>query len=182
MPYVHQHSIRVNRRRVSASWWQERRIRRGTGFLPIPRYHQQDYHSCGFLAALAVTQFIRPEIEVREVLAQVCPNYWGIDTKPLLRALRRPGIDADYREKGLGWQRLLKAISEGHPVIVSVLPADWDYDHWTVIRGLREGSRRVFFTNMWGYDGLRASDCSMSWSDFNGMWNYGGDGIICALK
>ncbi len=44
-------------------YWMER-----AGRFPIPRVHQQDEHSCGFLAALVVAQYFDPKLTVMDIL------------------------------------------------------------------------------------------------------------------
>ena len=183
MPYVHSHAFRVKGKRVSASWWEDRQaIKRGPGFLPIPRLRQRDTHCCGFLAVLAVVRVLRPEKTDREAIAAVRPNYWGLDEYKIMAGLRRLGIVPEERQ-GLRWNQVLKATMEGTPVIVWVYPPDWDYNHWTAIRGISPRSGRVWLGNMdedTDYAPER-SDGSISWEEFKAIWP-GSYGILCHRK
>jgi Papain-like cysteine protease AvrRpt2 len=181
MPYVHDIRTRIRGRRASLCFWKER-----AGRFPIPRVHQLDEHSCGFLAALVVAQYFDPSVTVRDVLEAVPRGWqpspqWGLSGHKLARTLAKFGIECPNRE-GLGWRKLLKLTTEGHPVIVTVHPDGWLCDHWTVVRGLKDRSRKILLSNPapkgYEYDGL-AKDGSMSWSDFNGIWSPRGAGLVC---
>lgn len=73
----------------------------------------------------------------------------------------------------------------GSPVIVTIKPDEWLCDHWTVVRGLRERSRRILLSNPaprgYEYEGL-AQDGSLSWDDFNGIWSPRGAALVCERK
>ncbi len=169
MPYVHNISTRIGGRRASASFWRER------GSLPIPRIHQYDSHSCGFLAALVVAQYFDPSASAMDVLKAMPKGYLpsptrGLSEYGMRRTLARFGIECPNRER-LGWAGLLKRTTEGRPVIVTVLPEDWDYDHWTVIRKVTD--YRVWLSN---YD--EVNEC-LSWDRFSDMWRPYGEGMVC---
>ena len=75
----------------------------------------------------------------------------------------------------------MELTKEGRPVIVSILPNGWDYDHWTVIRGLRGTKhRRVLLSNITGMGYGADQDGGISWHRFKSMWYYGSDGIVCS--
>lgn len=171
MPYVHNISTRIKGRRASLSC----RFERG-GRFPIPRVHQQDSHSCGFLAALVVAQYFDPSVTIRDVLEALPINWLPGPTKGLSEygvrfALKRFGIECPNRES-LGWSKLLKLTMKGQPVIVTVLPEDWDYDHWVVIRGMT--SRHVWISN-YHY----ADDARLTRRQFSEMWYHYGEGMVC---
>ena len=165
MPFVHQ--LRLGRW-VSARFYVSRQPHH-RGALPIPRYVQMDYHSCGFLAALAVVRHFHPGTSADEVLRVLRPSTAsGCDHKQLVRGIRRLGVEAVYRER-LGPERLRGLILSGYPVIVTVWPDDYLCDHWTVVRGVVGG--RVLLTNY---------GCgSLPWSEFAGVWYPRGCGLVC---
>lgn len=178
MPHI---QTRIGGRRTSARFRVER-PRGGRTSHPISRVHQLDEHSCGFLAALMVIRYFDPTVSTRDVLATLLPSpARGCSQSEIRRALAHFGIRADYRER-LGWARLLGLAKAGSPVIVTIHPEEWLSDHWTVVRGLRDRSRRILLSNPaprgYEYEGL-ARDGSMSWSDFNGLWSPRGAGLVC---
>ena len=181
MPYVHSIETRIGGRRTSARFYMERTRGGRKHLLPIPRVHQLDDHSCGFLAALVTVQYFDPMVSVREVLeampnkALPSPVRWCSEHK-LQCALSRFGIDAPCIYN-LRWRKLMQLTTEGHPVIVTILPEDWTCDHWTVIR--RITSRHVWLSN---YDEVK--DGRLAWDEFRDMWwPYGTrGGLVCNRK
>ena len=89
------------------------------------------------------------------------------------RTLARFGIESPNLEH-LGWAKLLRATREGRPVIVTVLPEDWDCDHWVVIRGMKDHPRRVWLSNY-----AEVKDGCLSWREFRNMWSPHGEGMVC---
>jgi len=146
----------------------------GAGGLGIPRYHQLDTHSCGFLAALAVVRHFAPKTGADDVLRVVAPSpASGCDQRHLIRCLKRFGVAAVYRER-LGPRSLHRLAAAGTPVIVTVWPEWYGCDHWTVVRGL-DRAGRVFLTN---YNWLTRNG-SMDWKDFLDIWEPRGVGLVC---
>lgn len=174
MPFVHQIRTRVRGRRASARFWVER-----GGDHPIPRVHQEDSHSCGFLAALTVAQYFHPSLTVRDVLNAIPLGWqpspmWGLSPHKLTRTLTGLGVNCEDKE-GLGWGRLLRSTREGHPVIVTVQPEWYECDHWTVISDMNEIMlRRITLSN---YD--RQPDGYLSWHGFKKIWSPRGAAIVC---
>jgi hypothetical protein len=161
------------------------RPREGSSSHPISRVHQLDEHSCGFLAALLVIRYFDPTVSTRDVLAALLPSpVRGCSQPQLICALSQFGIRARYRER-LGWARLQALAKAGCPVIITIQPDEWISDHWTVVRGFRDRSRRILLSNPaprgQEYDGL-APDGSLSWRDFNGIWFPRGAGLVCESK
>jgi hypothetical protein len=181
MPHI---QTRIGGRRTSAQFRVER-PRVGRTSHPISRVHQHDEHSCGFLAALMVIRYFDPTVSTRDVLAALLPSpVRGCRQRELIRALSQFGIRARYRER-LGCSRLQGLAKAGCPVIITIHPDEWLSDHWTVVRGLRERSRRILLSNPgprgYEYEGL-AQDGSMSWRDFKGIWSPRGAGLVCESK
>lgn len=173
MSYVHDLRCRVKGRRVSSGFYIARQAAR-PGVLDMPRYHQLDVHSCGFLAALAVVRHFAPRTPADEVLRVVAPSPdWGVSQPRLIRCLKRFGVAAVYRE-GLGPRTLHRLAAAGTPVIVTVWPEWYSCDHWTVVRGLDKAGR-VYLTN---YDWLTKKG-RMHWKDFREIWRPRGVGLVC---
>ena len=176
--------IRIGGRRTSARFRVERQ-RPGRMPHPISRVHQIDEHSCGFLAALMVIRYFDSTVSTRDVLAALLPSRCE-DARSERSSVRLSqfGIRARYRER-LGWARLQGLAKAGCPVIITIHPDEWFCDHWTVVRGLKDRSRRILLSNPaprgYEYEGL-AQDGSMSWSDFNGIWYPRGAGLVCESK
>lgn len=181
MPYVHDIATRIGGRRASACFYVERPRVKGRHLLPIPRVHQLDGHSCGFLAALVTVRYFDPAVSVIDVLRAVPRNALPSPTRGLSEhkmrcTLARFGIESPNLER-LGWAKLLKATKEGHPVIVTILPPEWDCDHWAVIRGMKDNPRRVWLSN-YG----EVEDGCLSWHGFKSMWYPHGEGMVCRRK
>ena len=180
MPYVHDLKHRIQGRRASSCFYITKQAARA-GLLTIDRYHQLDEHSCGFLAALAVVRYFDPTVTARDVLETMPRNALpsptrGLSEYGLRRTLSRFGIDAPCIYN-LRWRNLMQLTTEGHPVIVTVLPEDWTCDHWTVIR--RMTSHRVWLSNY-----HEVKDGCLSWDEFRDMWRPYGTrgGLVCRRK
>jgi len=174
MPYVHRLRRLVRGSYASSCFYVKKKRPTGAGGLDMPRYHQLDVHSCGFLAALAVVRQLAPQTPAEEVLRVVGPSpACGCGQTRLIRCLKRLGVAAVYRE-GLGLRRLRRLAAAGTPVIVTVQPEWYECDHWTVVRGL-DAADRVYLTN---YDWLTRNG-SMAWRDFLDIWDPRGAGLVC---
>ena len=175
MPYIHNISTRIGGRRASLHFYMERR-KGGKHLLPIPRVHQYDNHSCGFLAALVVAQYFDPSVTVWDVLEamplgwQPSPK-WGLPGWGIRETLSYLGIECPSSE-GLGWADLMEATMEGNPVIATLDGPDWICDHWVVIRGMKD--RKVWLSN---YDWSPAG--RLSWKEFSRQWSPHGEAMIC---
>jgi hypothetical protein len=174
MPYVHDLSCRVEGKRVSARYhtaWQSAR----PAMLDIPLYRQLDYHSCSFLAVLAVIRYFAPQTPVMEVLRAAAPSSSsGLGWQHLVRCLKRFGIVAEWRER-LGLQTLRRLTADRKPVIVTVEPEGYVCDHWTVIRGVDLRTRRVHLT----YYEYTDAEGSMEWAKFQLDCSPRGCGWVC---
>jgi hypothetical protein len=141
----------------------------------MPRYHQLDDHSCGFLAVLAVVHYFDPQISPAKVLSAIMPSPTsGCDQSRLLRGLEKLGIVAEYRES-LGLRRLSRSLAKGRPVVVTIQPEDYVCDHWTDVRGIDRFGERILLSN---YDGLD-DDGSMTWKGFSDIRSPRGAGLVC---
>jgi hypothetical protein len=122
MPYVYDIARKIQGRRISARFYTEKQAIRA-GALDIPRYHQLDHHSCGFLAALAVVRCFNLKPRMEDVLAASMPApSRGCDQNQMIRALKRLGITAAYRQ-WLGWPQIARELAERRPVIVTITQA-----------------------------------------------------------
>jgi hypothetical protein len=182
MPYVHRLRRLVRGTYASSRFCVKGKRPAGAGVLGIPRYHQLDYHSCGFLAALAVVRHFAPETEADEVLRVVAPSPAdGCGQRHLIRCLKRLGVTAVYRQ-GLGPRSLRRLTAAGTPVIVTVWPDEYSCDHWTVVRGLDKAARRIFLTNPANAVPYAAADGSLPWKKFLDIWYDRGEGLVCKRK
>lgn len=175
MPYIHNIDIRVGHRRTSTRFWVSRADKR----FSIPRVHQLDEHSCGFLAALNVIQHYDPSVTVEQALRTVVPSpQWGCTQPQLRAALRFYGIDPQYK-KGLDWYDLLQSATEGTPVIICIYPWDYSCSHWTVVRGVTNQPRTVWLSNAYESDAGIGKLGQVTWSNFRQIWYSHGEGIVC---
>ncbi len=174
---------RVGGRRTSARF----RIERGSEY-PIPRVHQIDEHSCGFLAALTVVRYYDPTVPTRDVLAALMPSpSRGCSQREIIRALKRFGIRTNYHTE-LAWWEMLSYCRTGRTglaLVVTVQPDEWVCDHWTVVRGIERNPKTVILSNPaptgYEYDGLDEDGC-ISWRDFNKVWWPKGAALICSRR
>ncbi len=142
--------------------------------IPLNNYQQQDYHSCGYLAALTVADYLVPNSCPKQLLSVVRPGInTGTSRGRVIKGLASVGIKAKYRED-LTILNLIAYLIEKTPVIISVFPDWWNGDHWTVVQGV--GNSRVYLTNHY----------SMTMEDFNREWIYNwgkqyltGAGLVC---
>lgn len=154
----------------------------------LPNYKQQDYHSCGFLAALTVAKYFIPEISALEVLEAVEPRIGeGTNQKRMIRGLNSLGVVTEYDDT-LTPIILRKYVKQGTPVIISVWPDNWDGDHWCVVRGFTEVyippsnkrvSRTIHLTNH--YD-MNIKQFIREWIHNWGDGSRTGAGLICSIK
>ena len=174
MPYVHDLRCRVQGRRVFSRFYTARQHARRV-LLDVPLYRQLDGHSCSFLAALAVIRHFAPQTPAREVLRAVAPSSSdGCGWQHLVRSLKWFGIKAEYKKR-LGLRRLRRLTADGKPVIVTVEPECYGFDHWTVVRGVDLRTRRVHLTNFEQAD----ADGSVAWATFRADWCPRGAGWVC---
>lgn len=135
--------------------------------LALKNYRQQDYHSCGFVAAMTVAKYFAPGTRPKDVLKSVKPTKSsGIDADGMVAALRDLGVEATYTGD-LTIDKLREHVDQGTPVLVTVLPKDWTSDHWTVVQGF-DGDR-IYLTN----------HRSMSTKKFQHEWFDQGEGLVC---
>ena len=128
-------------------------------------YHQEDDHSCGFLAALVVARFYKAAT-AKEVLKAVRPKVsCGVDGDRMLCALRSLGLVAEYRDD-LTLDDLRLLTLERVPVVLTIYHEEWGCDHWVVVK--RVGLNRVSLTN----------NPSLSIPEFESQWFEHGEGII----
>lgn len=148
----------------------------GGPHLRLRNYKQQDYHSCGFVAALTVAHYFNPLVTDKTVLRAVRPHRWGVDRRALVKALEKLGIRARTRYD-LTVATLRHHIKDGMPIIVSVWPEGWDTDHWTVVQGF--SARRIYLTNHYS---LPVTSFKREWSDMDMRGQGGsGEGITCRM-
>lgn len=143
--------------------------------IELINYKQQDYYSCGFVAALTVTRYYSPNTSARKVLEIVRPSInYGVNRFDLIKSLRALGIDATLQDD-LTLTKINGLIKKGVPVIVSVWPEGWYSDHWTIVQGF--DSKRVHLTN---YGVLSFKEFYEQWSDMD-MRGRGKsrEGIVC---
>jgi SPP1 gp7 family putative phage head morphogenesis protein len=145
--------------------------------IPLKNYKQQDVHSCGFVAALTIARYFKPDTRAKEVLDAVRPMInSGVDQESLVSSLEKLGIRATFSER-LTVGKLARYVEQGIPVIISVWPDEWTTDHWTIVQGFDETRSRVYLTN---HKSLTIADLKKQWSDMD-MRGQGGsrEGLIC---
>ena len=141
--------------------------------LALPNYWQEDYHSCGFNAALTVARYFNSKVPDKWVLDAIRPRLnSGTDNERMMRGLAMLGIGTRYRED-MDQSSLYGLLAMGLPVIVTVWPDGWAGDHWTVVRAM--SARRVHLTNHYS---MSVEDFQYEWIE---AWEEGdcGAGIIC---
>jgi ABC-type bacteriocin/lantibiotic exporter with double-glycine peptidase domain len=160
---------------MRASYSTHRSWRIGGCYLKLPNYKQQDWHSCGFVAALAVARYHGLRVTGRDVLAAVRSTVrWGINAPGLLEGLWTLGLPA-YLRCDLTVAKLRRYVAQDTPVIVSVWPRNWDSDHWTVVQAVSHD--RVYLSN---YHSVTIKEFAREWSDMD-MRGQGcsREGIVC---
>ncbi len=135
--------------------------------IPLKNYKQCDYHSCGFVAALTVAQYLVPGTRAKTVLKVVRPGKsYGIDGEGMVEALKKLDVEATFRDD-LSVPKLRAYVEKGIPVVLTVYPEDWSSDHWVVVQGFDED--RIYLTNY----------KSLSIAQFRKEWFEPGDGLVC---
>lgn len=144
--------------------------------LALPEYTQEDYHSCGFCAALTVARYFDADASDEVLLAstQTMPG-WGTSQKGIITGLAVLSVVARYRDD-LEVRDLRTYVSLGVPVIISVWPDGWSVDHWTVVRGFSKS--RVYLTNHYT---LTLRGFEREWIE---NWEEGeyGAGLVCTKE
>lgn len=168
-------TIRAGSLRARFSAHRRKRIR-GVA-LPLVNYWQEDYHSCGFLAALTVAEYLRPGTDPRDVLSAVRPALdSGTPRRRMVAGLAALGITAKYRDD-LSVFDLHLLVRAGVPTIVSVWPEWWVGDHWTVVQGF--SAHRVYLTNHYS---MTVDWFNSEWIDSWGDGSTTGAGLVCVRK
>lgn len=147
--------------------------------MDLNNYRQRDVHTCGFVAALTVVHHFYPETPAKDVLAAVRPSLnWGVNYDKLMGALRKLGIDAEYRGD-LVMDDLRTYVDQNVPVIVSVWPEEWMSDHWTVVWGFDDTV--IHLTN---HGHMTLDEFYEIWSDFDMRGGRGAsqEGIMCSPR
>lgn len=150
---------------------------KGSTKLDLPNYWQEDYHSCGFVAALTVARHLKLGASAQDVLKAVRPSInYGVDRYKLKAALEKLGVEAKYK-KNLTVEKLRELVEAGTAVIVSVWPEGWYSDHWTVVQGFDDEG--VHLTN---FGTSTLEEFEAEWSDMD-MRGQGGskEGIVCTI-
>lgn len=127
--------------------------------LRLPGVRQLDDCSCGLVAVLTVA--MAEGIPEREALAAIGSPRGGMCCDAVVRALRRLGFRPERRDD-LAVRDLVRLVRLGVPVLLTVYPAGWDCDHWTVVRGFSCGGGRVHLTN---YGSLPVARFEREWFD-----------------
>lgn len=136
--------------------------------LKLKNYKQKDIHSCGFVAALTVADYLGTGANSHDVLKAVRPTKsGGISGPELKRALAKIGVKSEFRSD-LSIPKLRKLVGQGIPVLITVYPDDWSSDHWTVVQGIDD--ERVYLTN---YKSLTIEQFKREWFDR-------GEGLVCS--
>lgn len=140
--------------------------------LPIPDIKQPNSYSCSYAAALSVVKYLSPHpvrVTKKQVWEVVAPSREsGCDCKKLVKALASLGIHAEYWSD-LDLKFLRIAIQTNRPIIVTVKPADYKCDHWTVVRAISKD--RIWLTN---YKDIALEQFEKEWYDY-------GEGLVCSL-
>ena len=160
--------------RLRASYSLGSRPRGGGVSIPLPTYVQEDYHSCGFLAALTVARYFYPRVPDVDVLRAVRPGMGtGTPSERVVAGLAKVGVEATYRGD-LCLCNLRGLVMMNIPTIISVWPSEWPGDHWTVVRGFRSG--RIYLTNHYSLT------LDWFWTEWVTNWGDGactGAGLVC---
>jgi hypothetical protein len=167
-------TVKHGKLEVNYVLWKSEEIK-GSTKLDLPNYWQEDYHSCGFVAALTVARHLKLDASAKDVLKAVRPSInYGVDRFRLIAALEKLGVKAKYR-KNLTVEKLRELVEEGTPVIVSVWPDGWYSDHWTIVQGFDDDG--IHLTN-YGHSTLE--EFATEWSDMD-MRSQGNskEGIVC---
>ncbi len=143
--------------------------------LPLPNYRQEDYHSCGYLAALTVSEYLLgKDFCPKDLLMAVRPSTTSGTTRHrMMKGLESVGIDSYYTD-GLTVLNLLACIRRNIPVIITVWPDWWPGDHWTVVQGF--AGSRVYLTNHYS---MSMKDFKREWIEAWGSEFKAGAGLIC---
>lgn len=142
--------------------------------LGLPNYWQEDYHSCGYLAALTVAEYLRPGTDPAALLATVRPGFdTGTTRHRVIKGLASVGVSAVYRDDLTIWDLYLHVLARV-PIIISVFPEWWDGDHWTVVQGF--STHRVYVTNHYS---LPLGLFLQEWVDNWGDGCHTGAGLVC---
>lgn len=143
--------------------------------LKLTNYKQQDFHSCGFVAALTIARYYTPDVDDTKVLdaARASVNY-GVNRSDMRKGLKKLGIHARHQLE-LTIPKLKNYLKRGIPVIVSVWPDQWEGDHWTIVQGIDEEKGRIHLTNHYG---MTIDEFKREWSKMDEPVA-GREGLVC---
>lgn len=148
----------------------------GVSLPGLKHYRQQDYYTCGYLAALTVVEYFRPKVDPKELLSIVQPiEGVGTERDNIVEGLNHFGISVLYKDD-LTIPMLHLCVELGVPVIISVWPDGWVSDHWTIVRGF--SGRYAYLTNHYAMNmGMFQREWIDNWEDTDT-----GAGLVCYLK
>lgn len=149
----------------------------GVSLPSLPHFAQQDYHCCGFVAALSVARYFRPGVTDEEVLSAIRPNVSkGTSQKRMINGLGLLGIDVEYRED-LVIAHLRIHCEKGIPIITTVWPDSYPMDHWTVVYGF--DLHNVYLMNHYS---MSLRDFKREWIECWGSDWTTGAGLVCSVS
>lgn len=105
--------------------------------LDLRGYRQLDGFSCGAVSGWMVVKTFHPQASYKAFYECCHPDpEEGMETQPLVRALRAASVGVSVRRSKLTFTEIKKTIGLGFPMIVSIdKPA---VEHWVVLYGYEE--------------------------------------------
>lgn len=111
--------------------------------LDIPGYFQIASYTCGYIAGLNVLHTFHPGYPAEVFRRKLNMEEDGYaEIKPLIQALKSSGIGMSVRRK-MSFKDIVKAISEGFPVILLIRTNKTKVTHWVVAYGYQRDPESV---------------------------------------
>jgi len=143
----------------------------------VPGYRQVNSYACGAVAGLMALHTFRPDVGARAFVARVAPDPDdGTPASRIVRALEHHGVGA-RRRYDLDFDKIVRAIDQGCPIITLRNTSDPESSHWIVVYGYGVRPRRLFV----GGNGLLRNP-PVPWGTFRRQWSQQGYGLVCSPR
>ena len=148
----------------------------GVQTLHIPAYVQSQPHTCGYVAALMIIRYFRPDFSAERLYGSIRPHpQWGVSRRRLQETLTGCGLRVT-RRTDLSFVDITDAIDQNRPIAMLVR-RNADTMHWVVCYGYGRKPNRLYLAAT-GVPLL--SRYSYPYGFFaNHLWAHRGFGLVC---
>jgi len=112
--------------------------------LKVPGYVQSQPHTCGFVAALMILHYFRPDYPTERLYERIRPDgKWGVSRRKLADTLRGCKVRVTER-RDLAFRDIMEAIDQDRPIALMVHTNTPGTMHWVVVYGYGRYPNRLY--------------------------------------